>query len=113
MRISDWSSDVCSSDLWSMTSRSPEDLARELDFYRGQCNDLGARVLRLQEAQSRAHREARRSRPTAKLIREAYGLVGLNASLEPVGRRMHNLIIAKTAGDSARENGRDKVFQYN
>ena len=43
-----------------MTERSTEDLERELAFYRRQCNDLGARVLRMQEEQSRAHREARR-----------------------------------------------------
>src|SRR5262249_61191603 len=50
------------------------EVERELNYYRREYNDLGARVLRLQEEQSRAFREARRSRTVAKLIREAYRL---------------------------------------
>ena len=49
----------------------PGQLERELAYYRRECNDLGARLLRLQEEQSEAFREARRSRTVAKLIREA------------------------------------------
>ncbi len=45
---------------------------RELQYYRRECNDLGARLLRLQEEQSQAFREARRSRTVVKLVREAY-----------------------------------------
>src|SRR5436309_12063831 len=52
-----------------------DELERELNYYRREYNDLGARVLRLQEEQSKAFREARRSRTVAKLIREAYRLV--------------------------------------
>ena len=40
----------------------PGQLERELAYYRRECNDLGARLLRLQEEQSQAFREARRSR---------------------------------------------------
>ena len=71
-----------------MTERSTEDLERELAFYRRQCNDLGARVLRMQEEQSRAHREARRSRTAARLLRSAFGLVNVEASDEAIGDRM-------------------------
>ena len=52
----------------------PGQLERELAYYRRECNDLGARLLRLQEEQSQAFREARRSRTVAKLIREIHRL---------------------------------------
>ena len=76
-----------------MTERRVEDLERELAFYRRQCNDLGARVLRLQEDQSRAHREARRSRTAARLLRTAFGLVNVEASEEAVGNRMLEIVL--------------------
>ena len=40
---------------------------RELQYYRRECNDLGARLLRLQEEQSQAFLEARRSRTVVRL----------------------------------------------
>ena len=48
------------------------DLERERNFYRDQYNDLGKRVLRLTEEQTRASRQARRSQTTATLIRNVY-----------------------------------------
>ena len=56
------------------TAAADGQLERELAYYRRECNALGARLLRLQEEQSQAFREARRSRTVAKLIREAYRL---------------------------------------
>ena len=76
-----------------MTERSTEDLERELAFYRRQCNDLGARVLRMQEEQSRAHREARRSRTAARLLRGAFGLVNVEATDEAIGNRMLEIVL--------------------
>ena len=48
------------------------DLERERNFYRDQYNDLGKRVLRLTEEQTRASRQVRRSRTTARLIHNVY-----------------------------------------
>ena len=50
---------------------SLEGIQRELDYYREEYNAIGARLLRLQDEQSRTAREARRSRTLAKLIRDA------------------------------------------
>src|SRR4051794_5716796 len=84
-----------------MTQRSTEDLERELAFYRRQCNDLGARVLRMQEEQSRAHREARRSRTAARLLRGAFGLVNVEASDESIGNRMLEIVLDNLVCDRA------------
>ncbi|MDA8253612.1 MAG: hypothetical protein M0Z28_31170 [Rhodospirillales bacterium] len=70
-----------------------EQLQRELNYYRRECNDLGARLLRLQEEQSQAFREARRSRTTAKLVREAYRLADGAASLADVGGALLDVIV--------------------
>jgi signal transduction histidine kinase len=60
-------------------------LERELAYYRRECNDLGARLLRLQEEQSQAFREARRSRTVVKLIREAHRLADVAGSPDEMG----------------------------
>jgi signal transduction histidine kinase/ActR/RegA family two-component response regulator len=70
-----------------------DNLERQRDFYRQQCNELGARLLRLQEEQTRARREARRSRTTARLIREIYRLTDSNVSLDEIGQRFLQIIL--------------------
>jgi len=84
-----------------MRKEPHESLEEALQFYILQCNDLGARVLRLQEEQSRWHREARRSKTTAKLIREAYRLVNINATIEVVVKRMLDIVIDTVICDRA------------
>jgi signal transduction histidine kinase len=76
-------------------------LERELAYYRRECNDLGGRLLRLQEEQSHAFREARRSRTVAKLIREAHRLVDLCATPEEIGASMLEVIVENTLCDRA------------
>jgi hypothetical protein len=78
-----------------------EQLQRELNYYRRECNDLGARLLRLQEEQSNAFREARRSRTTAKLIREAYRLADGATSLEEIGGALLDVIVDNAMCDRA------------
>ena len=46
---------------------------RELNYYRRECNELGARLLRAQEDQSKAVHEARRSRIVAPYCRDRPG----------------------------------------
>jgi signal transduction histidine kinase len=77
------------------------ELERELNYYRREYNDLGARVLRLQEEQSRAFREARRSRTVAKLIREAYRLVDRASATDEIGTLMLEIILDNTMCDRA------------
>jgi signal transduction histidine kinase len=76
-------------------------LERELAYYRRECNDLGSRLLRLQEEQSQAFREARRSRTVAKLIREAHRLGDLVATPEEIGSSMLEVIVENTLCDRA------------
>jgi signal transduction histidine kinase len=76
-------------------------LERELAYYRRECNDLGARLLRLQEEQSQAFREARRSRTVAKLIREAHRLADLCATPDEIGNPMLEVLVENTLCDRA------------
>src|SRR5687767_14023999 len=76
-------------------------LERELAYYRRECNDLGARLLRLQEEQSEAFREARRSRTVAKLIREAHRLADTGIAPEALGEPMLEIIVDNAMCDRA------------
>jgi len=76
-------------------------LERELAYYRRECNDLGARLLRLQEEQSQAFREARRSRTVAKLIREAYRLADQWATPAAIGGPLLEIIVDNALCDRA------------
>ena len=76
-------------------------LERELAYYRRECNDLGARLLRLQEEQSNTFREARRSRTVAKLIREAYRLADGDGTPDKIGGPMLEMIIDNALCDGA------------
>ncbi|MFT8245136.1 sensor histidine kinase [Roseomonas sp. BN140053] len=76
-------------------------LERELAYYRRECNALGARLLRLQEEQSVAFREARRSRTVAKLIREAYRLADQGASPEDLAEPMLGIVVDSAMCDRA------------
>jgi signal transduction histidine kinase len=72
---------------------SPGQLERELAYYQRECNDLGARLIRLQEEQSQAFREARRSRTLAKLIREAHRLADAAMGPEDLGAPILEIIV--------------------
>jgi signal transduction histidine kinase/ActR/RegA family two-component response regulator len=77
-------------------------LERELAYYRQECDQLGARLLRLQEEQSATFREARRARTAAKLIREAMSrLVDMSLSLEELETQILEVIVDHTISDRA------------
>lgn len=84
-----------------MTDDGATSSARELAYYRRECNDLGARLLRLQEEQSQAFREARRSRTVVKLLREAYRLGDLARSTPDLAGPMLELLVDNTLCDRA------------
>lgn len=76
-------------------------LESERDYYRRQSDELGMRVLRLQEEQTRARQEARRSRTIAVLIREVYRLADSNVSLDDIGRQFLSVILETLNVDRA------------
>src|SRR4051794_23545265 len=77
-------------------------LERELAYYRGEYNQLGARLLRLQEEQSQAFREARRSRTAAKLIREAISrLADTSLTIDELEGEILEIIVDNTVCDRA------------
>ena len=85
----------------SASTSSVGQLERELAYYRRECNDLGSRLLRLQEEQSQAFREARRSRTVAKLIREAYRLADSDPRPDGIGTPMLEVIVENVLCDGA------------
>jgi signal transduction histidine kinase len=76
-------------------------LERELNYYRRECNDMGARLLRLQEEQSQSFREARRSRTVVKLLREAYRLGDVTAAGHDIGGQMLEIVVENALCDRA------------
>lgn len=74
---------------------------RELQYYRNECNDLGARLLRLQEEQSQAFLEARRSRTVARLVREAYRFAEPTQAMHDVGGALLQVVVEAALCDRA------------
>ena len=68
-------------------------LERERDFYRQQSDELGARVIRLQGEQTRAWREAQRSRTTASLLHAVYRLADSDVSDDQIGQRFLRVLL--------------------
>lgn len=74
---------------------------RELHYYRNECNDLGARLLRLQEEQSQAFLEARRSRTVARLVREAYRFAEPAQAMHDIGGALLQVVVEAALCDRA------------
>ena len=75
------------------------DVERERDYYRSQCNELGARLMRMQKELTHARREARRSYTTAILTSEAFRLGSL--SLNEINGRFLRIILDTMSVDIA------------
>ncbi len=84
-----------------MTDPDLQLLERELAYYRRECNDIGGRLLRLQEEQSRTAREARRARTVAHLIREAYQLANRDIAADHIGEPILSAIADISVCDRA------------
>jgi signal transduction histidine kinase len=82
-------------------SPDPARLERELAFYKGEYNELGARLLRQQEEQSRIAREARRSRIVARLVRDAYQIVNRDIAAEALGGPILTIVADSAICDRA------------
>jgi signal transduction histidine kinase len=92
------------------TPRSPAQLERELAFYRSEVDQLGARMLRLQEEQSRAAREARRSKIVARLVRDAYQIVHQDIDASQIGGLILTLVADTAFCDHAMFLRKDEAF---
>jgi signal transduction histidine kinase len=87
-----------------MTAGTPASLAaleRELQYYKAEYNDIGARLLRLQEEQGRVAREARRSKIVARLVRAAYQLVNRDIPAGAIGDHLLAAVIDASVCDRA------------
>jgi signal transduction histidine kinase len=87
-----------------MTAGRPDSLAqleRELEYYKAEYNDIGARLLRLQEEQGRIAREARRSTIVARLVRAAYQLVNRDVPAGAIGNHLLAAVIDAALCDRA------------
>lgn len=80
-----------------MMADTPEqDLRRERDFYRRQCDEMGSQLLRLQRAHERAHLEARRSHVVATLIRQAVEITETATGPQEIGDAFLGVILQST-----------------
>ncbi|MBN2103071.1 hypothetical protein JW835_03425 [bacterium] len=88
------------------------DVTRERDFYKRTCDEMGARLLQLQEEQTHIRQEARRSRMIATLIREVYQLADARVSFDEIGERFLYIILDTLGADRAalfrQSSGQDK-----
>jgi len=84
-----------------MADTTDQDLRRERDFYRRQCDEMGGQLLRLQRAHERARLEARRSRAVATLIGEAVRIAESAADAGEIGDAFLETILQSTRYDQA------------
>lgn len=84
-----------------MADTSEQDLRRERDFYRRQCDEMGSQLLRLQRAHERAHLEARRSRAVATLIQQAVVITETVTDSGHIGDAFLEVILQSTWYDQA------------
>lgn len=73
-----------------------EHLQQELAFYRDQCNQLGAQLLRAQEAQSVTQRDARRAHTVAQLVSRAYQAGAFSHDRDELAQKFLEILLATT-----------------
>jgi two-component system, cell cycle sensor histidine kinase and response regulator CckA len=78
-----------------------DNLKAECDFYRRQSDELGSRVLQLQEDLTRAYGDAKRSRTTTAVIRRTYELINHDVKIEQIQRLFLQVILSTMSVDRA------------
>jgi len=73
----------------------------EIEFYRRQSDELGGRVLQLQEELTRIHADAKRSRTTTALIRRTYELINHDVTIQQIQQRFLRVILSTMSVDRA------------
>jgi hypothetical protein len=76
-------------------------LERELAYYRRELDDLGGKLIRLQEEQQRTFLDAQRSRLVAKMVRELHRLSDIDASVETLPARVLDVVVSNAMCDCA------------
>ena len=80
---------------------APSDLQQALDYYRQQYDEIGSRLLRLQQELMQARRDARRHRTIALIIQRLYELAHQASSTEPLGEILVALLVESLQVDCA------------
>lgn len=80
---------------------APPDLQQALNYYRQQYDDIGGRLLRLQQELTQARRDARRNRTIALIIQRLYEAAHQAASPEPLGETLLALLVESLRVDCA------------
>ncbi len=70
-----------------------DDPREALDYYRRQCDELGGRVLRLQEELTQTRREARRNRTLAQIVQQLHGFAHGAASPDASGETLEEALL--------------------
>jgi|GEM_PF-1625906 len=83
------------------TNADYELLRRELEYFRREHDAIGARLLRLQEDQSRTARDARRSRTLATLLHDGHRLTERAATTADVAMMMTAVLVEDMLCDKA------------
>ncbi|MBK1732138.1 putative bifunctional diguanylate cyclase/phosphodiesterase [Thiococcus pfennigii] len=82
-----------------------DDQHKALEYFRAQCDELGARLLRLQEELTQARRKARRSQALARTIQQLHAfaedLDGADLGEQPLGEKLLMLMIERLRVDQA------------
>ncbi len=75
------------------------DIQSERDYYRQQCDELGRRVLRLQQELTEVQKDIRRSRTTNSLILKTYNLINSDVSIESIENHFFQAIMSSMSAD--------------
>lgn len=82
------------------------DIQSERDYYRRQCDELGQRILRLQQELTEVRKDVRRSRTTNSLILKTYNLINSDVSIESIENHFFQAIMSSMSAD------RILIFRY-
>ena len=84
-----------------------DDIQAEKQFYRRQSDELGGRVLQLQEELTRVYNDAMRSRTTTILIKRTYELINHDVGLQQIQKRFLQVVLGAMSVDRA------MILRYN
>jgi len=75
------------------------DIQAERDYYRRQCDELGRRILRLQQELVEIQKDIRRSQTTNTLILKTYDLIKSDVSVESIENHFFQAIMSSISAD--------------
>jgi len=75
------------------------DIQAERDYYRLQCDELGRRVLRLQQELAEVQKDVRRSQTTNSLILQTYNLIKSDVSIKSIENHFFRAVMSSMSAD--------------